>query len=84
MAPLLTQSIWQIATHLEESNNRGAYSRSIKQTFGIDPTDIPKEQRDGILYYSRGHGWRVRKNPHWREVFAQRYPHTMELIGSEE
>lgn len=28
--------------------------------------------RAGILYYSE-YGWRVRKNPHWRDVFKERF-----------
>ena len=30
--------------------------------------------RDGIVYYSRGHGWRLRKVPHWHDVFVERFP----------
>lgn len=58
--------IWADATWIEDRGNRGEY--------GIKSAKIGKQYRDGILFYSRGHGWRVRKSPHWLSIFAARFP----------
>jgi len=32
-----------------------------------------KPLRDGIIFYSTGWGWRLRKKPAWHVVFAERF-----------
>lgn len=43
-------------------------------TVGVVIDRIPQELRKGIVFYSGGHGWRVRKDPHWQVVFRERFP----------
>lgn len=59
--------IWRAAVHLEARGNSGDYISGLAK--------IPKQYREGILFYSRGHGWRVRRQPKdWRQVFKERFP----------
>lgn len=74
--PIMAREIYRIAQHLEATGNHGSYPGNIKRAVGVKPTEIPKSQRDGILFYSRGWGWRLRTHPHWKNVFAKRFPTT--------
>lgn len=39
-----------------------------------------KPFRDPLVFYSTGHGWRLRKNPHWSKTFSDLYPFAWELL----
>lgn len=77
------EKLFELCWHIQMSGNRGVYtggtvsgdygkSNHVRNT--VD--EFPKPMRDGMLYYSAGHGWRVRKNPHWVTVFQERFPET--------
>lgn len=86
------ETLFELCWHMENQRNTGWYAGDILPLgeithrrgnipvhFGIpfDPRTIPVEMRKDILYYSSGHGWRVRKNPHWFTTFCQRFPETV-------
>lgn len=73
-------TLWNMAEWLESGGNIGVYRATLIRLFGVTPSHIPKRARDGIIFYSRGHGWRVRKDPHWKDVFRERFPMTYEKI----
>lgn len=66
--------IWILAYWLTKSGNRGLYADDCERMYGVNPTAIKGANRTGIIYYSRGWGWRVRKEPHWKYVFYERFP----------
>lgn len=61
---------------LEHCGNRGSYAGYTGDPDGLWYVTRPefKPQRDGIIFYSTGHGWRLRKSPNWAETFEQRFP----------
>lgn len=65
----VAKAIYDLASALEESGNGGSYRSS------GDWVLLPayKQYRDGILFFSTGWGWRVRKKPHWKTVFQERF-----------
>lgn len=71
---------YQLCSDLEKQGNRGFYPlyRNNPDTPQVGKYFILnkkyKSLRDGIIYYSRGHGWRVRKEPHWETVMLARFP----------
>lgn len=71
MNPTKNPNLYQIAVffraceQLEASGNRGIYHPSWP--------NLDKSLRDGIVIYLTGSGWHVRKSPHWRGVFWQRF-----------
>lgn len=85
------ERLFELCWHMEQQRNSGWYSgddivlghgydnRGVRFDIGIycNPLDFPIEMREGILYYSAGHGWRVRKKPHWFAIFSARFPHTV-------
>jgi hypothetical protein len=68
------QQIYALAFLLDITGNTGSYVSTCVSSYGIDPRDTKPKARTGILFYSKGHGWRVRKSPYWRDVFFERYP----------
>lgn len=70
--------------YCEADGNRGGYDRRSRVRGAWILEGKYKHFRDGILFYSRGWGWRLRKKPHWKTVFAERFPNTYALIFSEE
>lgn len=82
--------LFELAWQMEQAGNSGWYDGDglielyqrhhyIGNVYRINVVAIPKPLRDGILYYSTGHGWRVRKNPHWFTVFCERFPGTVKM-----
>jgi HAD superfamily hydrolase (TIGR01662 family) len=71
LTPAQIHTFWALCESLEVLGNKGEYS-TISRRWEITEPKY-KSLRDGILFYSRGHGWRVRKKPHWREVFTDRF-----------
>lgn len=68
----LARDIYKLATYIDEGGNRGIYrSTRVEWMYVLSPKWA--EYRKDILYYSKGHGWRVRKKPHWRTVYDQRF-----------
>jgi len=66
----ILNALARVAAHIDNDGNRGIYAHSIPDSWILKP--YFKKYRDGILYYNSGRGWRVRKNPHWRDVLQQR------------
>jgi hypothetical protein len=68
----LRDALWHAAEAIENDGNKGKQAHMMHGLeFAFDSEF--KAQRDGILYYSNGHGWRVRKNPYWKEVYVARF-----------
>ena len=69
----IAAAIYEIGLFLEDDGNQGCYRSSIPSEHGwaLHPKYI--EFRRGILFYSTGHGWRVRKKPYWKQVFRERF-----------
>lgn len=66
----IVEAIEKAAQHIDDDGNRGIYAHSIPHNWILKP--YFKKYRDGILYFNTGRGWRVRKNPHWRDVLNER------------
>lgn len=88
----IEQAILECAEHIESFDNAGTYASYFPKHCQFVLKSKYKARRDGILYYSRGHGWRVRKNPHWRDVFNKRFgdrtekitnPHFQKIVNDE-
>lgn len=75
----LPKTIRELAEYLDDYGNSGSYAKNLPHTLNWVLRPEYKPYRDGILYYSRGHGWRVRKHPHWREVWQERFTDWEEL-----
>lgn len=75
----LPSTIKELAEHIDDGGNSGHYSSNPPYHLNWVLRSEFKPYRDGILYYSRGHGWRVRKHPHWREVWQERFANWGEL-----
>lgn len=69
----LPMSLKQLAEWCEANGNKGWYWRDIPGDMSWVLHPEFKKYRDGIVYYSAGHGWRVRKKPHWRKVYDKRF-----------
>lgn len=68
---------WELCVRIDGRGNHGEYAGYRKDATYDWHITLPKFKplRDGILHYSRGHGWRVRKKPqHWKVVFRLRFP----------
>ena len=70
----IVAAIYEAAACLEAIGNAGMYT-------GLFPDDCRwvlatryNNERKGILFYSRGWGWRLRKSPDWRKVLQERFP----------
>lgn len=65
-------AIERVAEHIDAGRNDGIYRRMSSPIAAHEWVLNPKWKawRDGVLYYSKGHGWRCRKKPHWRDVLA--------------
>lgn len=65
----LAKTIYELASELEASGNSGHYRDS------SDWVLLPAyaEYRKGIFFFSTGWGWRVRKKPHWKTVYQERF-----------
>lgn len=66
----ILNAIARVAAHIDNDGNRGIYAHSIPDAWVLKP--YFKKYRDGILYFNTGRGWRVRKNPHWRDVLHRK------------
>ena len=66
-------AIYLLAEWMEKSGNKGVYTQycpdELQWVLGVRY----QPERDGILFYSTGWGWRVRKSPHWRLVANERF-----------
>lgn len=65
------------AAYLIRASDESFYSH--RELYGLQVKTIPAALRKGMLYYSSGWGWRVRKNPHWFAVFCERFPETVKM-----
>lgn len=75
-------AILAVARHLEATNNSGTrFAGGVMHQYRWIRKAKYKYFRDGILYYSRGHGWRVRKKPHWKAVFNLRFNQWFDEAG---
>lgn len=68
----LLLDIKELATWIEANGNSGFYVRDCPIEYRYALHSSHKRYRDGILFYSRGHGWRVRKKPHWKTIYDAR------------
>lgn len=68
----LAEELYDLCAYIDRMGNGGAYAHGKHSPKSIQHYRH-KHLRDGILYYSTGHGWRVRKHPHWQSVFSERY-----------
>lgn len=66
----IIEAIEKVAQSIDADGNQGIYAHSIPESWVLKP--YFKKYRDGILYFNTGRGWRVRKNPHWRDVLNER------------
>jgi hypothetical protein len=66
-------AIYEIGLWLEGNGNHGRYTSDIPNEHQWVLGRKYLEQRRGILFYSTGHGWRVRKKPYWKTVFRERF-----------
>lgn len=67
-------AIEKTAEYIESFGNRGEYHfTGTSHAWVLKPKYKP--YRDGILFYSRGHGWRVRRQPAWKDVLAEKRKH---------
>ena len=75
----LAEAIYRLAEYIDADCNEGHYYRYLPEAHRWVTLPPYKVYRDGILYYSAGHGWRVRKKPHWRDVFKTRFSQWYEI-----
>lgn len=76
------RNFYALCEAFEAEGNSGHYT-DYNRTGGFIYEGKYVRFRTGILFFSTGWGWRLRKKPHWREVFAQRFPNTYALITEE-
>lgn len=69
----IAEAINAVATWLEDGGNKGEYTSYIPDAHQWVMGARYQPERAGILFYSRGWGWRVRTNPSWRSVFDERF-----------
>lgn len=69
----LARDIYALCEWLDADGNRGRYRSGIPD--GLAYVLAPKhaDYRKDILFFSSGHGWRVRKMPHWKTVYQERF-----------
>ena len=69
----LARDIYALCEWLEAVGNTGRYQSSIpgNLVYVLAPRYV--DYRKDILFFSAGHGWRVRKNPHWKTVYQERF-----------
>jgi hypothetical protein len=69
------QRFYELCEYIDSRGNAGEYPMDRHEPDSLWLVTGPafKELRDGIIFYSTGHGWRVRKSPHWKETFNQRF-----------
>lgn len=68
-------AIYEAAQLIEADGNGGIYAGHFPESCSWILLSQYKPDRDGILFYSSGHGWRVRRKPYnWREIFSERFP----------
>lgn len=65
---------YKLCQAIDTAGNGGWYRISVLSHCSFILDNKMKPVRDGIIYYSRGHGWRVRKEPHWEAVMLARFP----------
>lgn len=68
----LARDLFKMATYLDETGNRGTY-RTTRFEWGYVLSPKYASYRKGIVFYSKGWGWRVRKKPHWKTVYNERF-----------
>lgn len=56
-----------------DADNSGEYRARLDNGMSLRDA-IPARLRKNIVFYTTGCGWRVRKKPHWKTVFAERFP----------
>lgn len=69
----IAETINLVAHWLEAGGNGGFYTGAIPDSWRWVMGARYGAERAGILFYSRGWGWRVRTNPTWRSVFDERF-----------
>lgn len=75
--------VWETCCRLERNGNTGEYALRLH---GREIMDLKRCKanadmialRKTIMFYSRGWGWRLRKNPHWQETLKTKFPKTLE------
>lgn len=80
-APVFVESelraFYDLCEQMEREGNKGWYSGDLSRMgytrFAFDRKFVA--HRKGIIFYSGGWGWRLRKN--WRETFGQRFYETV-------
>lgn len=78
------RDFYAFCLYCEQDGNRG-YASGFNTQPGRFILDTEyRAFREGIFFYSTGWAYRLRKKPHWRTVFAARFPNTYELILSEQ
>lgn len=84
LLPHEVMEFYRICARIDAAGNSGEYlARSRDKTGPF--TRATKPLRAGIIYFSKGHGWRVRKKPkHWREVFKERFNYPPDEIEAKE
>jgi hypothetical protein len=66
-------TLYKLAWWLEADRNKGSYTGQMPKGWARVLRKEDKPLRDGIVYYSSGHGWRVRKIPHWKGIYLERF-----------
>ncbi len=75
--------VWNTCCRLERQGNTGEYAlrghgREIMDLKRCKANAAMIELRKAIMFYSRGWGWRLRKNPHWETTLKTMFPKTLE------
>ncbi len=69
----LARDIHVLAEWLEHDGNQGHYTSYLPENLRWVMHPKFADYRKGILFYSSGWGWRVRKKPHWKTVYNERF-----------
>lgn len=71
---MIAAGVLEAAQMIEADGNSGIYAGRFPDSCFWVTRPAYKQWRDGILFYSSGHGWRVRRAPAWQEVYNLRFP----------
>ena len=74
------RAFYDLCERMEADRNRGWYTGDMCFHGGVHSQRFIKDRkflpyRKGIIFYSTGWGWRLRKG--WRETFGQRFYETV-------
>jgi hypothetical protein len=74
------RAFFDLCEQMQSEGNGGWYTGDLCQMGGAGAVAFIRERkhkpyREGIIFYSTGWGWRLRKN--WRDTFGQRFYETV-------